>query len=81
MGLGGVSLWQLAIILLIVVLVFGTSRLKSIGSDLGGALKSFRKAMDTDDDKPSADEGTKQIESDKDSDAQFSEQTEKEQRH
>jgi sec-independent protein translocase protein TatA len=32
------NLWQLAIILLIVVLIFGTKRLKSIGSDLGGAI-------------------------------------------
>jgi len=42
-------MWQLLIVLLIVVLIFGTKRLKSIGGDLGGALKSFRKAMDTDD--------------------------------
>ena len=79
MGFGGIGPWQLLIILLIVVLIFGTTRLKSIGGDLGGALKSFRKAM-SDDEKPSADEGTKQIESDSDSDAEFSEQTEKEQR-
>ena len=46
MGLGGISIWQLLIILLIVVLVFGTKRLKSIGTDLGGAVKGFRKAMD-----------------------------------
>lgn len=46
MGLGGISLWQLLIILLIVVLVFGTKRLRSIGSDLGGAVKGFRKSMD-----------------------------------
>ena len=45
MGLGGISLWQLLIVLLIVVLVFGTKRLKSIGGDLGGAVKGFRKAM------------------------------------
>lgn len=45
MGLGGISLWQLLIILLIVVLIFGTKRLGSIGSDLGGAVKGFRKAM------------------------------------
>ena len=49
MGLGGISMWQLLIVLLIVVMIFGTKRLKSIGGDLGGALKSFRKAMDTDD--------------------------------
>jgi len=50
MGLGGISMWQLLIVLLIVVLIFGTKRIRSIGGDLGGALKSFRKAMDTDDD-------------------------------
>ncbi len=49
MGLGGISMWQLLIVLLIVVMIFGTKRLKSIGGDLGGALKGFRKAMDTDD--------------------------------
>jgi sec-independent protein translocase protein TatA len=48
MGLGGISLWQLLIVLLIVVLIFGTKRLKSIGGDLGGAIKGFKKAMDTD---------------------------------
>lgn len=45
MGLGGISLWQLLIILLIVVLIFGTKRLGSIGKDLGGAVKGFRNAM------------------------------------
>lgn len=45
MGLGGISIWQLLIVLLIVVMIFGTKRLKGIGSDLGGALKGFRKAM------------------------------------
>lgn len=53
MGLGGISLWQLLIILLIVVMIFGTKKLGSIGGDLGGAVKGFRKAMsdaDKDDD-------------------------------
>ena len=45
MGLGGISMWQLLIVLLIVVVIFGTKRLTSIGGDLGGALKGFRKAM------------------------------------
>ena len=46
MGFGGISVWQLLIILLIVLLIFGTKRLKSIGRVIwGGALKSFRKAM------------------------------------
>lgn len=52
MGVGGISVWQLLIILLIVVLLFGTKRLKSIGSDLGNAVKGFRSAMgDSDKDK------------------------------
>ena len=45
MGLGGISLWQLLIVLVIVIVIFGTKRLTSIGSDLGGAVKGFRKAM------------------------------------
>lgn len=43
--MGGISIWQLLIILVIVVLLFGTKRLKSIGSDLGGAVKGFKKAV------------------------------------
>ncbi len=42
MGFGGISLWQLLIILLIVVLVFGTKKLRTVGKDLGGAVKGFR---------------------------------------
>lgn len=45
MGFGGISIWQLLIILAIVVLLFGTGKLKSIGSDLGTAIKGFRKGM------------------------------------
>lgn len=45
MGMGGISIWQLLIILVIVLLLFGTKRLKSIGSDLGNAVKGFRGAM------------------------------------
>ncbi|MEW5251437.1 Sec-independent protein translocase subunit TatA [Microbulbifer sp. 2201CG32-9] len=45
MGFGGISIWQLLIILVIVLLLFGTKRLKNLGGDLGGAIKGFRKAM------------------------------------
>lgn len=45
MGFGGIGVWQLLIILVIVLLLFGTRRLKNIGSDLGGALKGFKKAI------------------------------------
>lgn len=69
MGLGGISLWQLLIVLLIVVVIFGTSRLKTIGGDLGGAIKGFRKAMgEAEDDDKDADD--KQL---NEPDAEFSE--------
>ncbi len=45
MGFGGISIWQLLIILAIVVLLFGTGKLRSLGSDLGSAVKGFRKGM------------------------------------
>ena len=48
MGLGGISIWQLLIILAIVVMLFGTSRLRNIGSDLGSAIKGFRTSMSKD---------------------------------
>lgn len=41
-----VSIWQLLIVLVIVIAIFGTKRLKSLGTDLGGAVKGFRSAMD-----------------------------------
>ena len=48
MGLGGISIWQLLIILLIVVMLFGTSRLRNIGGDLGSAIRSFRDSIKAD---------------------------------
>ncbi len=41
----GVSIWQLLIILAIIVLLFGTKKLRNIGQDLGGAVKGFKDAM------------------------------------
>lgn len=49
MGVGGIGIWQLLIILLIVVMLFGTKKLRNIGGDLGGALKGFKTAMKDDD--------------------------------
>ena len=49
MGIGGISVWQLLIILLIVLMLFGTKRLRSLGSDLGSAVKGFRKSMSDED--------------------------------
>ncbi len=44
-GPGGISIWQLLIILVIVVLLFGTKKLRGMGGDLGAAIKSFRKSV------------------------------------
>ncbi len=55
MGLGGIGIWQLLIILLIVFMLFGTKKLRNLGSDLGGALKGFKTAM-KDEDAPAASE-------------------------
>ena len=50
MGFGGISIWQLLIILLIVVMLFGTKKLRGMGSDLGSAVKGFKKALNSEDD-------------------------------
>ena len=44
MGFGGISIWQLIIILAIIVLLFGTKKLRGIGGDLGSAVKGFKKS-------------------------------------
>jgi sec-independent protein translocase protein TatA len=43
--MGGISIWQLLIILLIVVLVFGAKKLRNLGGDLGSAIKNFKTAV------------------------------------
>ena len=79
MGLGGISPIQLLIIFGIVILIFGTAKLKNFGGDLGGAIKGFKKAMNDDDDAPAPkNEQARQIESEDKPDATFSEQAEKE---
>ncbi|MFT7223991.1 MAG: sec-independent protein translocase protein TatA [Cellvibrionaceae bacterium] len=65
MGIGGIGIGPLLIILLIVVLLFGTKKLKGMGSDLGGAFKGFKKALndDTEEAKTKAlDDDTKDVE-------------------
>ena len=49
----GISPMQLLIILAIVIVLFGTKRLRGVGSDLGDAIKGFRKAVDNGEEKPS----------------------------
>jgi len=43
--MGSLSIWHWLIVLLVVVLVFGTKKLRNVGSDVGGAVKEFKKAM------------------------------------
>lgn len=50
MGLGGISIWQLLIVLAIVIMIFGTKRLRGLGSDLGGAVKGFKQSLQDDGD-------------------------------
>ena len=46
--MSGISIWSLLLIFAIVLLLFGTKRLKNIGSDLGGAIKNFKKSVNDD---------------------------------
>ena len=48
----GISPWQLLIVLVIIVLIFGTKRLRNIGSDLGSAVKGFKKSVGDDEQEP-----------------------------
>ena len=43
--LSGISIWQLLIVLVIIMLIFGTKKLRNIGGDLGGAVKGFKDAV------------------------------------
>lgn len=50
MGLSGISPLSLLLILLIIVALFGTNKLKTLGADLGQAIKNFRRALNEDND-------------------------------
>ena len=45
MGFGGISIWSLLLILVIVILLFGTKKLRNVGGDLGSAIKNFKKSV------------------------------------
>lgn len=65
MGVGGISIWQLLIVLAIIVLLFGTKKLRGIGSDLGSAIKGFRSSIKDEDsesaNQPDADNPPQQL--------------------
>ena len=62
MGFGGISIWQLLIILAIIILIFGTKRFRNMGGDLGSAFKNFRKAVK---EEPKEEEGSTEVSEDK----------------
>jgi|GEM_PF-242921 len=64
MGFGGISAFQLIIVLLIVLLLFGGKRLKNIGTDLGSAIKGFRKTLDNESEGNEKDNGNNTHEAD-----------------
>ncbi len=49
MGFGNIGWFQILVVLLIVLLIFGTKRIRNLGSDLGGAIREFRKGVSEDD--------------------------------
>lgn len=63
--MGNISPWQLLIVLVIVLVIFGTKKLRNVGSDLGGAVKGFRSAMNE------AEQTTEQLAEDTSKDADF----------
>lgn len=82
--LGGISIWQLVIVLVIVIMIFGTKKLRSMGTDLGGAVKGFKKAMNEEDKKQEESQKTETLNHNKEqADADFAEakttETEKDQ--
>ena len=52
--MGGLSIWHWLIVLVVVVLIFGTKKLRNVGQDLGGAVKGFKEGMKTGDESANA---------------------------
>ncbi|MCP5324774.1 MAG: Sec-independent protein translocase subunit TatA [Oceanospirillaceae bacterium] len=76
--LGGISIWQLLIILVIVILIFGTKKLRTLGGDLGGMVRNFKQGMNGDDadKKAESDNAEKPAQLDQKADATFAQKTE-----
>jgi sec-independent protein translocase protein TatA len=55
MGFGNIGWFQILVVLLIVLLVFGTKKIRNLGGDLGGAIRDFRKSVNEDSDKDKED--------------------------
>ncbi|MEG0821837.1 MAG: Sec-independent protein translocase subunit TatA [Burkholderiaceae bacterium] len=77
--MGSFSIWHWAIVLVVIVLIFGTGKLKNVGKDLGGAIKGFKEGMKDGTTEPAADakpaEPVKQVASGQTIDVQAKEKT------
>ncbi|ALM51373.1 Sec-independent protein translocase subunit TatA [Halomonas huangheensis] len=67
--LGGISIWQLLIVLGIIILIFGTKKLRNVGSDLGGAVKGFKKAVSEEEEKKGESDSQAQVRHDENTDS------------
>ena len=63
----GISVWQLLILLAVVILIFGTKKLKNVGGDLGSAIKSFKSAVKEGDDSAAQDSKQEKVAQDNES--------------
>jgi len=63
----GISVWQLLILLAVVILIFGTKKLKNIGGDLGSAIKGFKSAVKEGDDSAAQDSKQEKVAQDAES--------------
>ncbi len=57
MGFGNIGWFQILVVLLIVLLVFGTKKIRTLGGDLGGAIRDFRKGMSEEEEAKAAEDG------------------------
>jgi sec-independent protein translocase protein TatA len=71
--MGNIGFKEILLILVVVLLVFGTKKLKNMGADLGGAVKGFKKAMSDGETEEQASQSAKQIEGPAGKDAEFPE--------
>lgn len=60
--MGGIGIWQLLIVAVIIVLLFGTKKLRNLGSDLGSAIKGFKNSIGDDNEKPTTIDEKKSVE-------------------
>lgn len=77
MGLSGISIWQLLIVLAIVVMLFGTKRLRTLGGDLGSMIKGFKNSMSSEENKKEEEAEAQKIVDQKNAAASSAQPTEK----